>query len=106
MRLLTNEPRRPTSMRKTILLQTTIPATQDDWSIARFRLVSEYLDGLEASDGSKLFVVTARDRNGARDSVLPRIDETDFDELWLFAVDTGSGLTAEDCAAIARFRRP
>src|SRR5207244_2362483 len=27
------------------------------------------------------------------------------DQLWLFAVDTGDGLTSEDCAAITRFRR-
>src|SRR5262249_23166662 len=26
-------------------------------------------------------------------------------ELWLFAVDTGNGLTSEDCQAISRFRR-
>ena len=34
-----------------------------------------------------------------------RIDETDFDEVWLFAVDTGNGLSPEDCAAIGRFRQ-
>jgi len=92
-------------MPKKILLQTTIPAERDNWSIARFRLMSDYLDGLEGADGSKAFVVAARDRDGARDSVLPRIDETDFDELWLFAVDEGDGLTPDDCAAIDRFRR-
>ena len=92
-------------MPKNILLQTTIPTTQDDWNIARFRLLSECLDTLEADDGSKLFSVTARDRdNGSRDSLLPRIDETDYDALWLFAVDTGGGLTLDDCAAITRFR--
>jgi hypothetical protein len=93
-------------MPRKILLQTTIPATADDWSSSRFGLVSEYLDGLEAPGGSKLFSVTARDREpGERDPVLSRVDETDFDELWLFAVDTGDGLTPEDCAAIGRFRR-
>ena len=93
-------------MKKKILLQTTIPTTQDDWSIARFRLLSEYLDSLDAADGSKLFSVAARDRDkNGRDSVLSRIDEADFDALWLFAVDTGDGLSADDCAAIGRFRR-
>ena len=91
-------------MPKRILLQTTIPSRSDDWNISRFRLVSEFLDGLEDACGARLFAVRARDRDGAADSVLPRIDETDFDELWLFAVDSGDGLTPEDCAAIGRFR--
>ncbi|HEY4078257.1 MAG TPA: hypothetical protein VGM26_15105 [Rhizomicrobium sp.] len=94
-------------MPKKILLQTTIPTTSDDWDIARFHLLSEFLDGQQAADGSKLFQVTARDRDGAAgpDSLLARIDETDFDQVWLFAVDTGTGLSPEDCAAISRFRR-
>jgi hypothetical protein len=93
-------------MPKKILLQTTIPTTADDWDIARFRLLSEFLDGQQAGDGSKLFSVTARDRDTATgpDAVLSRIDASDFDELWLFAVDTGDGLSPEDCAAISRFR--
>jgi hypothetical protein len=52
-----------------------------------------------------MFDVVARDRDPARqpDSLLSRLDKSDFDELWLFAVDTGNGLTAEDCEAITRF---
>jgi hypothetical protein len=94
-------------MPKKILLQTTIPTTADDWSIARFHLLAEFLDGQQAEDGSKLFQVTARDRdsNAGPDGLLSRIDESDFDQLWLFAVDTGDGLAPEDCAAIGRFRR-
>jgi hypothetical protein len=94
-------------MPKKILLQTTIPRIADDWNIARFHLLSEFLDRLEAPGGSKLFEVTARDRDSgsAPDSLLSRLDETDFGQIWLFAVDTGHGLTPEDCAAISRFRR-
>lgn len=33
------------------------------------------------------------------------LDQTDFDELWLFAVDTGSGLSVADCEGITRFRQ-
>ena len=93
-------------MPKSILLQTTIPTTADDWDIARFRLLAEFLDSQRGADGSKLFSVTARDRDTATgpDAVLSRIDASDFDELWLFAVDTGAGLSPEDCAAIGRFR--
>lgn len=27
-----------------------------------------------------------------------------FDQLWLFAVDTGNGITEAECAAVANFR--
>jgi hypothetical protein len=37
--------------------------------------------------------------------VLCRLDTTDFDELWLFAVDAGDGLSEADCRGITRFRR-
>jgi hypothetical protein len=91
-----------------ILLQTTIPYTEDDWHIGRFALLRDYLAGLQDESGRKLCAVTARDREtpaGADDPVLSRLDESDFDELWLFAVDTGDGLSDADCAGITRFRQ-
>jgi hypothetical protein len=90
-----------------ILLQTTIPAIEDDWNIGRFSMLSDHLAGLIDKDGRALCAVTARDRAapGSPDPVLSRIDQSNFDELWLFAVDTGDGLTPEDCAAIGRFRK-
>jgi hypothetical protein len=89
-----------------ILLQTTIETTPDDWHIGRFSLLEDYLAGLTDDHGQTLFTVVARDRDplGAPDSVLSALDSSDFDELWLFAVDTGNGLTEADCAAISRFR--
>ena len=89
-----------------VLLQTTIPFTEDDWHIGRFSLLSAYLAGLRDDEGLPLFEIVARDRDplGKPDSVLSRLDETDFDELWLFAVDTGEGLMPADCEAISRFR--
>ncbi|MET3651979.1 hypothetical protein [Dyella japonica] len=90
-----------------ILLQTTIPYAEDDWHIGRFSLLHQYLADLRGDDGLPLFEVTARDRDalGAPDSVLSQLDSSPFDELWLFAVDTGNGLTDDDCAAIGRFRQ-
>jgi hypothetical protein len=90
-----------------VLLQTTIPATDDDWHIGRFSLLRDYLAGLRGEDGAPLFEVVARNRDplGAPDSVLSTLDTSSFDELWLFAVDTGDGLTTEDCGAISRFRQ-
>lgn len=92
---------------KKILLQTTIPTAEDDWSIARFSSLSALLRDACDESGSALYEVTARDRDpyGRPDALLSTIDRSDFDELWLFAVDTGNGLTEEDCAAISRFRK-
>jgi hypothetical protein len=89
-----------------VLLQTTIPATADDWCIARFSLLGQFLRE-QRRNGTPLFEVTMRDREslGAPDSVLSTLDHSRFDEMWLFAVDVGNGLTAADCAAISRFLR-
>jgi hypothetical protein len=89
-----------------VLLQTTIEHTANDWHIGRFSMLREYLASLQSSNGRPLFRVTARDRDkvGAPDPVLSSLDRSDYDELWLFAVDTGDGLHADDRAGILRFR--
>ena len=89
-----------------ILLQTTIPPANDDWSIGRFTRLAQLLRDYRDEDGEPVFEVTARDRTSAEgpDPVLSTIDESDYDALWLFAVDTGEGLSSEECAAISRFR--
>jgi hypothetical protein len=90
-----------------ILLQTTIPATVDDWSIARFSLLAALLRAERDASGQPLFEVTVRDRDpsGPPDSLLAALDKSDFDQLWLFAVDVGHGLTVEDCEGISAFSR-
>jgi hypothetical protein len=91
-----------------ILLQTTIPATEDDWHIGRFSLLCEHLSSLKDQEGHALCEVTARNREtnaDGNDRVLSRLDSTDFDEVWLFAVDAGDGLTVADCEGITRFRQ-
>ncbi|HWS98830.1 MAG TPA: hypothetical protein VN256_01065 [Pyrinomonadaceae bacterium] len=91
-----------------ILLQTTIPAVEDDWHVGRFSLLRDYLGGLEDGEGRPLCEVTARDRETnaeGDDALLSRLDSTDFDELWLFAVDAGDGLSTADCEGITRFRQ-
>ena len=94
-------------MPKKILLQTTIPTTENDWSIARFSRLGALLRDQRDEQGAQLYDVTMRDRDppGRPDSVLSKIDQTDFDELWLFAVDSGDGLTEANCEAISRFRQ-
>jgi hypothetical protein len=90
-----------------VLLQTTIPPTADDWSIARFSLLARWLREQRGADGLPLFEVIARDRDppGQADSVLSTLDRSDFDQLWLFAVDVGDGLTVDDCRGISNFHR-
>ncbi len=89
-----------------LLLQTTIAPTPNDWRIGRFSMLREYLASLTAPDGSRLFRVTARDRDpvGAPDSLLSALDRSTFDQLWLFAVDLGDGLDDADRDGILRFR--
>jgi hypothetical protein len=90
-----------------ILIQTTIPTVEDDWHVGRFALMTDYLRSLRDEAGAPMFAITARDREappGEPDPVLINLDASDFKELWLFAVDTGDGLTPEECAAISRFR--
>jgi len=82
-----------------ILLQTTIATTPDDWDVSRFSLLADELAGAG-------HLVTARDRavGHVHDPVLSTLDESDFDQLWLVAVDVGDGLTAVEAAAIRNFR--
>jgi hypothetical protein len=82
-----------------ILMQTTIPNIADDWNIGRFSMLCEHLTSLGHT-------VIARNReNGENgdDPVLGMLDRSDFDQLWLFAVDTGDGITKAECGAITRF---
>lgn len=90
-----------------ILLQTTIPATEDDWSIARFEILRSFLAGLKDQAGDPVFDVTARDRAplGHPDPVISTLGASDYDALWLFAVDGGDNLTPEDCAGITALRQ-
>lgn len=91
-----------------ILMQTTIPFAADDWHIGRFSLLRDELAALKDDAGNALCEVTTRDREAdaaGNDPVLSKLDETDFDELWLFAIDTGDGLTVSDCQGITRFRQ-
>jgi hypothetical protein len=87
-----------------VLLQTTIERGDDDWHIGRFSMLREHLAGLRAADGAPLCEITARDRaTGDDDPVLAHLSEQPFDQAWIFAVDTGNGLTARECEALFQF---
>lgn len=91
-----------------ILLQTTIPTTADDWSIARFDLLQQCLADWQDEAGQPRCEVVARDRTpdmDGDDTILGSLDQSDFDELWLFAVDIGDGISPKDCTGITRFRQ-
>jgi hypothetical protein len=93
-------------MAKKVLLQTTIPYAADDWSIERFSKLAAALREQRDASGYPLLEVTARNRDslGAPDSILSSLDRSDFDQLWLFAVDVGNGLVEEDRRGIDAFR--
>lgn len=77
-----------------VLLQTTIPTTPDDWTIDHFSMLHRLLE----ESGHE---VTSRNK----DASLAEIDRSDFDEIWLFAVDTGDGIDESECAALTHFRQ-
>jgi len=86
-----------------ILLQTTIPFAENDWNVSRFSLLAQEL--ARTSDAERHVEVTARDRASLNaDPVLSTIDRSDFDEVWIFGVDTGNGLTPAERDALVRFR--
>ena len=77
-----------------ILVQTTTPGGPDDWSVESLSLLAEHLASLR-EDGTR-FEVTARNREPIRAGTIRcsrSLDRSSFDELWLFALDTGDGLT-------------
>ena len=91
-----------------ILLQTTIPFAEDDWNIGRFSLLRDELISTKDDAGNQVFEVTTRDReadSAGNDPVLSTLDRSELDELWLFAIDTGEGLSVADCQGITRFRQ-
>jgi hypothetical protein len=93
---------------KKILLQTTISFNADDWTIDRFSFLCEYLSSLMDESGTYLYQVVARDRENSKtgeDTLLSRLDASDYAQLWLFGVDLGGGLSENECKAIHRFRQ-
>ncbi|MEM9905008.1 MAG: hypothetical protein AAF921_08295 [Cyanobacteria bacterium P01_D01_bin.44] len=92
-----------------ILLQTTLlPTDHDDWTIRRFSLLQRYLGSLTDESGAPLVAVVGRDRTPdetGNDPVLSTLDSQAVDELWLFALDVGGGLSDKDCKGITRFHQ-
>jgi hypothetical protein len=81
-----------------VLLQTTIPFTADDWHVGRFSMLRDVIASMDDVE------ITARDHAGdGDDPVLSALGSSDFDELWLFGVDGGEGITDADCAGITAF---
>lgn len=83
-----------------ILLKTTIPYAADDWHVGRFAMLHGHLERL----GHR---VAARDRlpdGRGDDADLVALANAPIDQLWLFAVDCGAGLSERDGAGIAAFR--
>ncbi len=84
-----------------ILLQTTIPFTEDDWNVSRFSLLHEALE----ADGHEVVARNEEMDANRNDHLIMRLPDSDFDQLWLMAVDTGDGLTQAESDAIIEFRK-
>jgi hypothetical protein len=84
-----------------ILLQTTIPFAEDDWNVSRFSLLREAL----VADGHEVIARNEELDDDHNDAVLMQLPASDFDQLWLLAVDTGDGLTEAEGDAIIEFRK-
>ncbi|MEM6611366.1 MAG: hypothetical protein AAF652_03760 [Cyanobacteria bacterium P01_C01_bin.72] len=92
-----------------ILLQTSLLTTdKDDWTICRFSLLKNYLNSLKDDAGNPLIQAVARDRqpdSSGNDPVLSNLDIQDFDELWLFALDVGDGLSPQELSGVNHFHQ-
>jgi hypothetical protein len=83
-----------------ILIQTTTTYNKDDWHAARFSLLAELL----RNDGHEVVVRDRQPREDGSDPVLSTLPQSNFDQLWLIAVDTGNGLAPADVRGILHFR--
>jgi hypothetical protein len=82
-----------------VLLQASISFAEDDWHIGRFSLLAREL--------GRWAEVTTRNHQpdaSGDDPELIGLDRARFDELWLFGVDGGVGLSPAECAAVNRFQ--
>jgi hypothetical protein len=84
-----------------ILLQTTIPFAEDDWNVSRFSLLREAL----VADGNEVVARNEVLDENRNDQVVTQLPDSDFDQLWLMAVDTGDGLTQAESDAVIEFRK-
>jgi hypothetical protein len=81
-----------------ILLQCTIPYSEDDWHVGRFSLLQREL--------ASVATVTARNRepnDRGDDPVLTSLGGSGFDQVWLMGVDGGAGLSAREIEAVSAF---
>ncbi len=87
---------------KKILFKTTVEDDENDWCSARFQLLKRTLENAG-------FVVESRDRindQSGNDVDFKSLTESDYDQLWIFAVEgNDGGLTREDAKHIDAFRR-
>lgn len=83
-----------------ILVQTTLCDGEGEWQVERF----SSLISLLRSDGHEILARNRSPRYDGSDEILSSLDESDFQELWLFAADRGDGLAPADVRGILRFR--
>jgi hypothetical protein len=83
-----------------ILVQTTLCRGDGEWQIERF----SSLISLLRDEGHEVIARNREPGGDGSDPVLASLDSSAFDELWLFAADSGNGLAPADVRGILRFR--
>jgi hypothetical protein len=83
-----------------IIIQSTLRDSEGEWQIDRFSSLVSLLRGAGHEVEARNRVP---DKDGS-DPVLASLATSNFDELWLFAADSGNGLAPADVRGILRFR--
>lgn len=82
-----------------ILLQCTIPLSQDDWHVGRFSMLAD-----ELRRGAEVVARNLEPDAAGNDPVLSGLSRRDFDEVWLLGVDGGRSLSGRDLDGLNRFQ--
>ena len=91
-----------------IRLRSTIVTTREDWSVARFELLADFLREKDRFRRAVFAIATSNTEPlESADPLLSILDPEDFDAMWSGGIDTeaGSSLRPEECEAMSRSRR-
>jgi hypothetical protein len=83
-----------------ILIQSTLPDGEGEWHVGRFSSLVDLL----CTAGHDVVARNRQPREDGNDPVLATLATSSFDQLWLFAADSGNGLAPADVRGVLRFR--